>query len=221
MIPRALWTSAILLEVIFGLEEYTASIDAFSSIQVSKVPTKNVSRVWHYPLPAHLDVLRECDPDFQRLKKSAEEYALHTTPGKGGILDYQIVRTTKAQPLHRVWGGPARQCGYWWTLPRPKSIAPDGKLTLHGLMEAQGVCPEWNNGTFLETCVVPANYSLVVGQGNSATCQWGNTLFPPAALLQANGDVCSAALHCSTCNLRTDFYKCWATLQAEVPVKTT
>lgn len=57
------------------------------------------------------------------------------------------------------------------------------------------------------------HWKFVVGQGNSATCQWGNTLFPPAALLQVNGDVCSQSSSCSTCNLHTECEKCWARIK--------
>ena len=59
------------------------------------------------------------------------------------------------------------------------------------------------------------DWKFVVGQGNSATCQWGNTLFPPAALLQVNGDVCGQAKKCRTCNLYTDFDHCWTQMHEE------
>ncbi|CAE7354734.1 unnamed protein product, partial [Symbiodinium pilosum] len=106
---------------------------------------------------------------------------------------------------------------YWWTLPGVRSMSPNGELTLNGLMKANGVCPEWNNGSFLETCTVPESWSFVVGQGQSATCQWGNSLFPPASLLQANGNVCDVALKCQTCNLKHDFGNCFSILKASDP----
>mmetsp|Transcript_46396 Transcript_46396/g.94494 ORF Transcript_46396/g.94494 Transcript_46396/m.94494 type:complete len:226 (-) Transcript_46396:146-823(-) len=175
-------------------------------------PIHRRSKVFYYPLPKYLEVLNNRDPCFAELRKSAEKYALNVVPGQGGILDFQIVESTEPVILHRVWGGPAKRCGYWWTLPHALAIAPDNRLTLAGFMEAMGVCPEWNNGTFLEICSVP-HWKFVVGQGNSATCQWGNTLFPPAALLQVNGDVCSQSSSCSTCNLHTEFEKCWARIK--------
>ena len=115
-------------------------------------PLHHQSEVFSYPLPEYLEVLNNSDPCFRELQKSAEKYALNVVPGQGGILDYQIVENTEPVLLHRVWGGPAKRCGYWWTLEDALAIAPNKRLTLAGFMEAMGVCPEWNNGTFLEIC---------------------------------------------------------------------
>ncbi|CAE7242453.1 unnamed protein product [Symbiodinium necroappetens] len=170
------------------------------------------SVVYEFPLPDSLAQLPFWDPEFKALNESAQKYALQQQPGKGGILDYQIVRSSKTHKFHRVWGGPAKKCGYWWTLSHPLAIAPDGNLTLTGLQEACGVCPEWNTAAVLETCYGKPGWAFVVGQGNSATCQDGETLFPPGALLQVNGDVCSNSLTCESCDLKRDINKCMALL---------
>ncbi|CAK9041669.1 Uncharacterized protein SCF082_LOCUS24038 [Durusdinium trenchii] len=130
----------------------------------------NETPVQYFPLPMSLAMLRKVDPAYDQLQKSAQKYALQLEPGKGGVLDYALVKTKHLQSFHRVWGGNAKQCGFWWLLPNPKAIAPNGEISLFALMEAAGVCPEWNNGTFLESCTVPADWSFVVGQGQSATC---------------------------------------------------
>ena len=171
------------------------------------------SVVYEFPLPEDLAQVPFWDPDFKALSESARKYALQQVPGKGGILDYQIVRSAKTQKFHRVWGGPAKKCGYWWTLSHPLAIAPSGNVTLSGFQEACGVCPEWNTAAVLETCYSKPGWAFVVGQGNSATCQNGETLFPPAALLQVNGDVCSNSLTCESCDLKHDFDKCVAQLE--------
>ena len=174
-----------------------------------EVPIHDETSVFKFPLPKTLEVLSPSDPSFAKLKESAEKYALNIQPGKGGIVDYVIVKNKEPLRLMRVWGGSASQCGYWWTLPKALAVAPNGQLTLDRFMSALGVCPEWNNGTFLEICEGVTDWKFVVGQGNSATCQWGNTIFPPTALLQVNGDVCGQAKKCRTCNLQTDFDWCW------------
>eukprot|EP00438_Fugacium_kawagutii_P021231 Skav201647 [mRNA] locus=scaffold3160:62523:67889:+ [translate_table: standard] len=172
-----------------------SDFDEIAALQLvrSEPEVQRQSEVFYYPLPTYLQVLNESDPDFSQLQKSAEKYALNMQPGKGGVLDYQIVKNTEGILLHRVWGAPAKQCGYWWTLPHSLAIAPDSQLTLPAFMEAMGVCPEWNNGTFLEIC--------------------RNLVGKEAMKLQVNGDVCSQSLICRTCNLRTHFNLCWAQIK--------
>ncbi len=119
---------------------------------VLEIPIHHKTSVFKFPLPKPLEVLSPSDPCFRKLQESAEKYALETQPGKGGIMDYVIVKNKNPLRLTRVWGGTASQCGYWWTLPNALAVAPKEQITLAGFMEAMGVCPEWNNGTFLEIC---------------------------------------------------------------------
>ena len=175
---------------------------------------RNLTEVYAFPVPDDLEIVDESDPAFDSLKQSAEKYALKQDPGAGGIVDYVIVRSATPQKLHRVWGGPAKRCGFWWTLSHPLAISPSGNLTLSAFMSACGVCPEWNSGTTLETCWSKPGWSFIVGQGNSATCQNNKTLFPPAALLSVNGDVCDSSIHCDSCDLSREPAKCFDLLQA-------
>lgn len=119
---------------------------------VQDVPIHDETSVFKFPLPKTLEVLSPSDPSFAKLQESAEKYALNIEPGKGGIVDYVIVKNKEPMHFMRVWGGSASQCGYWWTLPKTLAVAPNGQITLAGFMSELGVCPEWNNGTFLEIC---------------------------------------------------------------------
>ncbi|CAJ1355515.1 unnamed protein product [Effrenium voratum] len=182
-------------------------------------PVKRVqpmTNVYQFPLSVRAEVLTPADPEFAALNQSAAKYAFQATPGKGGIVDYVIARVSEFTALHRVWGGAAKRCGFWWTTPKPGQIFPNGDFSLSGLMAASGVCPEWNNASFLETCWAKPGTAFVVGQGNSAVCASGAVLFPPAGMLQVNGDACSASVNCSTCDLSKDLEKCVVSRLSEV-----
>jgi len=167
----------------------------------------NATTVYFFPLPDWLQLVPPDDPDFENLYTSAKEYAMNT-PGNGGILDFVIAETTRPGWFHRVFGGPASKCGFWWSIPTQNQDVSDmyQNMTMAEYMYDSGVCPEWNTGEYMVSCQVEAGYKFVAGQGQSATCSDGTIIEPPASLLQVNGDMCAASTNCIVCYFenRTD-----------------
>eukprot|EP00931_Biecheleriopsis_adriatica_P122393 TRINITY_DN97383_c0_g1_i1.p1 TRINITY_DN97383_c0_g1~~TRINITY_DN97383_c0_g1_i1.p1 ORF type:complete len:220 (-),score=41.12 TRINITY_DN97383_c0_g1_i1:22-681(-) len=165
-----------------------------------------------FPLPAYLELLTPSDPEYAALNQSAFQYAVKK-PGMGGLLDFVVVRLKEDVPMRRIYGGSAVKNGYWWTLANASGMfwaSGVDRISMCDMMTASGVCPEWNGATSLITCMVRKGWTFVVGQGQSARCRLGaevcdikngSVIFPPAALLQVNGDVFSNSLRCQECEL--------------------
>eukprot|EP00931_Biecheleriopsis_adriatica_P116869 TRINITY_DN92455_c0_g1_i1.p1 TRINITY_DN92455_c0_g1~~TRINITY_DN92455_c0_g1_i1.p1 ORF type:complete len:227 (+),score=24.66 TRINITY_DN92455_c0_g1_i1:72-752(+) len=156
---------------------------------------------YFFPLPDWLKIVPPSDPDFESLYASAVDYAMGA-PGKGGVLDFVIAETTRTGWFHRVYGGEAQKCGWWWTLPtQEESYDTAPPITMADYMYDSGVCPEWNAGTYMVTCPVAPGFKFVAGQGQSAQCSDGTLIKPPANMLQVNGDICSlASSNCTVCH---------------------
>jgi len=170
------------------------------------------SMVQGFPLPTYLEEVTPDDPEYQELNNSANRYALGK-PGKGSLLDFAVVRLKEDMPMRRIYGGSSKKDGYWWTLSYAAGMfwaAGEDKISMCEMMQASGVCPEWNAATHLVTCMAKKGWAFVVGQGQSAKCQWGSpacmvrngsVLYPPAALLQVNGAVHENSVACKVCEL--------------------
>lgn len=182
----------------------------------NSAPLYESTPVYGFPLPPYLEVLDPSEPEFLSLQESAEKFAVNKTLGGGGIFDYEIVRTKEPVPMNRVYGGQATECGYWWSLPYDTGTLP---VSFAEYAKIVGVCPEWNAGTHIVSCMVPKGWAFVMGQGQSVFCPNGQTIYPPGSVFQVNGDVCSAAndagLTCETCIAKNDLVdsECWGEMQ--------
>ena len=150
-------------------------------------------------LPPFLAPLPTTDPQFSSLNASGAEYALGA-PGEGGVSAYAVVAFTQKHDVYRLWGGPAEQCGYWWTLAPDSGTVP-GLLPLDEYMyNYAATCPAWNNGTNITRCTVEPGVAAVVGPAQTATCPSGYPLDPVASPLQLNSDVCGMdGVSCTSC----------------------
>lgn len=172
--------------------------------------------IYDFPFPSYLEALDPSDPEFSSLQESAQKFAVNKTFGGGGIFDYLIVRTKVPVPMNRVYGGQATECGYWWMLPYNTGNVP---VSFDQYRNITGVCPGWNAGTNVVSCMVPKGWAFVMGQGQSVFCPNGQTIYPPGSVFQVNGDVCSAAndagLTCETCIAKNDLVdsECWGEMQ--------
>lgn len=177
-----------------------------------KTDKQGSSFVQGFPLPTYLEELTPDDPEYPQLNNSARRYALGD-PGKGGLLDFLVVRLKEDMPMRRIYGGTSKKYGYWWTLSYAADMfwaAGEDTISMCEMMQASAVCPEWNAATGLVTCLAKKGWAFVVGQGQSTKCQYGSqacmvkngsVLYPPAALLQVNGDVHQNSVSCKVCEL--------------------
>lgn len=146
----------------------------------------------NFTLPSSL---KEADSDHEHygsLSWSAERWAVGK-PGKGGIKEFKVVQFKEDTFVYRLYGSNSK-CGYWWTLEKPQG-------TWEQYRNDNAICSEWNSATHVVKCKVPAGTATVVGPGQTATCQDGNTL-TPGGVLQLNGGVCSYdGAECEDCTV--------------------
>jgi hypothetical protein len=97
-------------------------------------------------LPHYLEPLPETDPAFEDFNSTANRFVLGD-PGKGGLVNFEIVTFTEEHDIYRVYGGDGKasiMCGFWWTLSPPGNIYPASPLLSADdyLSELFAVCPE-------------------------------------------------------------------------------
>lgn len=155
-------------------------------------------------VPSYLTVLAPDEYDHNEFDVNSS-YIIGE-PGEGNIVkgEAKVVRFNEPTFVFRTYGGEgkAQQCGYWWVL-NPPSGSKDTYF------EHFAICPEFNDATYIVRCLVPTNFTAIVGEGQSIDCVEGDPttrLTPDSWNLQMNADVCSGVtkmekhLACSYCS---------------------
>jgi len=145
-------------------------------------------------LPDYLEPLPKSDPAYAEKNSSTYKFAL-SSPNKGNLKGFQVVRFTKDKHVWRMFSGGNNGCGYWW--------APELSKSWAAYKHDNAICPEWNNGTKIKMCTVKAGFISVIGPGQTVRCAAGNMLVPPLTQFQMNrgGDsVCGDESMCYTCD---------------------
>lgn len=107
-------------------------------------------------------------------------------PGEGKLCSGAVFQVMATVHVYRLYGGPARDLGRWWSFTRPMGDAPSYR-------SANAICASWNDLAQLNECELPLATSVVVGTGQSVSCDEGcfgssvvNQVFVPnPAVLQA------------------------------------
>ncbi|KAL3777017.1 hypothetical protein ACHAW5_010827 [Stephanodiscus triporus] len=125
-------------------------------------------------------------------------------PGNGGVTSFKVAILEEAHDVYRLWGGPAEECGYWWTMSPNDDVVPSNITLSEEEYDYAGTCPSWNNGTNVTRCTLPIGTAVVVGPGQSVTCPTGEEIVPKPYPLSLNGDVCGMTnVTCVSCETGT------------------
>jgi len=156
-------------------------------------------------LPPYLVPLPESNPAYAGLNSSAYDFAYGPNPGDGNFKEFEIVSFTAAHDAYRLYGGTAKECGYWWILAG-ETVATTASSAVNCFPQDPAnvdfttyardlfaVCPEWNAGTSIRRCTIPVGFNAIVGIGQSVKCSNTDILTPNQYVLQLNGNVCDAA----------------------------
>lgn len=89
-------------------------------------------------------------------------------PGKGSLCTGKVFEATKAVTVYRVWNKAKAytQLGRWWSFSTPRG-------PVDAYRAANDICPEWSALDVVSECHVKVGAHLVVGPGQSATCEKG------------------------------------------------
>jgi len=98
-------------------------------------------------------------------------------PGRGGLCIGEVFVVGKPLTVYRVWGRSKTNSdkGRWWSLEPPKG-------NLASWQALNDVCPEWNPADVVSKCELEKDTIVVLGTGQSATCN--NGTFPPSPVNQ-------------------------------------
>lgn len=124
-------------------------------------------------------------------------------PGQGGLCHAQMFKTTEPITLYRVYSARRRETrlGGVWT-----ADAPRGRREVY--RRDYAVCSEWSDLDAVVACELPAGASVIVGVGQSLTCDDGEAypqsganqlLVPDAARLFEHARCSDAAFPCTDC----------------------
>lgn len=110
-------------------------------------------------IDAPADGLKEVD-DAALLKSALGD------PGKGALCAGKVFEATKPITVYRVWNKakPYTQLGRWWSFARP--LGP-----VDAYQKANDICPEWSALDVMSECKVKVGAHIVIGPGQSATCE--------------------------------------------------
>ncbi len=97
------------------------------------------------------------------------------TTGQGKLCTGAVFEARARVRVYRLYGGQARDRGRWWSLERPTGDAASYRA-------ANAICAAWNDLTTLNECELPIGAKVVVGPGQSVSCDEG--CFPPSATNQ-------------------------------------
>lgn len=114
------------------------------------------------------------------LRESSDEALLKQAlgdPGKGSLCTGKVFEVTKPVTVYRVWNKAKAytQLGRWWSFSTPK-----GPVSAY--RAANAICPEWSDLDVVSECKLKPGVKIVVGPGQSATCEKGG--FPASATNQ-------------------------------------
>lgn len=89
-------------------------------------------------------------------------------PGEGKLCTGQVFEATAPVTVYRVWTAAKdwSQLGGWWSFDEP--VGP-----VEAYREANAICPEWSDLDRVSRCTVKVGARIVVGPGQSATCEGG------------------------------------------------
>jgi len=135
-------------------------------------------------LPSYLTPLG-LDDDYDHKKYNVTSKYIIGAKGKGNIIpgEAQVVKFNKPGFVYRTYGGNARQCGYWWVLNPPSDRR-------EAYAKHFGMCPSFNDVDYIIRCHVDANFTAIVGPGQSMDCPNNSTVYPDPNVLQLNANVC-------------------------------
>jgi len=99
-------------------------------------------------------------------------------PGKGQLCAGKVYTTVKPVTVYRVWNSAKAytQLGSWWSLSRPGGPVDQYRAD-------NAICPEWSDLNTVSECHLKVGAKVVVGPGQSASCDKGVT-YPPSATNQ-------------------------------------
>jgi hypothetical protein len=104
-------------------------------------------------------------------------------PGKGSLCEGQVFTAKEPVTVYRVFSaswktsklaGPA---GAYWTLEKPSGTAAQYRTTYE-------ICQEWNDLDMLNECKIEKGAKVILGPGQSATCEKSGGSFPGNAANQ-------------------------------------
>ena len=104
-------------------------------------------------------------------------------PGKGSLCEGQVFVAREPVTVYRVFSTSwktsklAGPTGAYWTLEKPSGTSAQYRTTYE-------ICQEWNDLDMLNECKVEKGAKVVLGPGQSATCEKSGGSFPGNAANQ-------------------------------------
>jgi hypothetical protein len=128
------------------------------------------------PTPASMDgaaCVGKIAPVPDGLKEVTDETLLQSSmglSGKGQLCTGRVYEATKPVTVYRVWMKEKSytQIGRWWSFQAPAG-------TRESYRQENEICPEWSALDMVSTCTIQVGARIVVGPGQSATCEGGLT----------------------------------------------
>ncbi len=104
-------------------------------------------------------------------------------PGKGSLCEGQVFVAKDPVTVYRVFSASwktsklAGPTGAYWTLEKPSGTAAQYRTTYE-------ICQEWNDLDMLNECKIEKGAKVILGPGQSATCEKSGGSFPGNAANQ-------------------------------------
>ena len=104
-------------------------------------------------------------------------------PGKGSLCEGQVFVAKEPVTVYRVFSASwktsklAGPSGAYWTLEKPSGTAAQYRTTYE-------ICQEWNDLDMLNECKIEKGAKVILGPGQSATCEKSGGSFPGNAANQ-------------------------------------
>ena len=154
-----------------------------------------------FALPPFMRPIPSTDSRFSALNSTGFRFALKP-PGFGGVSAFMVAEFTEMHDVYRLSGGPASEFGFWWSLATDSNtVLPVTKKEY--MSKYFAICNEFNDGTRLTRCTVPAGTSTVVGPGQTKNCENDEMLYPERTPLQLNRDIVNQeGVTCVSCVAR-------------------
>lgn len=104
-------------------------------------------------------------------------------PGKGSLCEGKVFTAKEPVTVYRVFSASwktsklAGPTGAYWTLEKPSGTAAQYRTTYE-------ICQEWNDLDMLNECKIEKGAKVILGPGQSATCEKSGGSFPGNAANQ-------------------------------------
>ncbi len=104
-------------------------------------------------------------------------------PGKGSLCEGQVFVAREPVTVYRVFSASwktsklAGPTGAYWTLEKPSGTSAQYRTTYE-------ICQEWNDLDMLNECQIEKGAKVILGPGQSATCEKSGGSFPGNAANQ-------------------------------------